>query len=441
MDILYSKYTDYRNKEYQIYTQIVNDAGRKYVVKKNVYPEGRPHIEHILKTYERMKDEATVRYCPCMMKDGEIFFDFIEGESYKDRIEKAVTSNNMTEAVRQIEDYKNFLESTGEKVAFKKTDEFVSWFGDVDISSDEKSYAISNVDCNVGNVIFKGDERYLIDYEWVFDFPVPIGFIVYVNISWLYYFDVPELSKHYSFEEFMEMVGITPERIPVYAAMERNHQSHIGIDKDTGIDYATIKSEALGKRIIEDRRLDVAFELVGEKGAVTVKKTGLLNGVTKHTTLQLEIPEDTKKINIMIEGERACYVKWLYIYGDDEELKYTVNNGSTVGAYTFFDAKVPFITVKLDKTISSLRVTGHYHFDDDADVTDAYHQVIVKQNEINEQLADAVKELTIKTSELEYARDELSAVKNEIEAIKASRSWRIMAKFNGAVDKVRGVRR
>ena len=51
----------------------------------------------------------------------------------------------------------------------------------------DASYAVSNIDGLFENLMVSGGKLYCLDYEWVFDFPVPAGFVRYRNLVYFYY--------------------------------------------------------------------------------------------------------------------------------------------------------------------------------------------------------------------------------------------------------------
>lgn len=62
-------------------------------------------------------------------------------------------------------------------IDFEVTDAYRKIFGDVSVSGAAKSLQASNLDMTLGNLILQDDKIYCIDYEWVFDFPIPLDFL------------------------------------------------------------------------------------------------------------------------------------------------------------------------------------------------------------------------------------------------------------------------
>ena len=54
-------------------------------------------------------------------------------------------------------------------------------------SLQDTSYEVSNIDGLFENLMETEDGLYCMDYEWVFDFPIPSGFVRYRNLVYFYY--------------------------------------------------------------------------------------------------------------------------------------------------------------------------------------------------------------------------------------------------------------
>ena len=121
-------------------------------------------------------------------------------------------------------------------VPFAVTPEFTRTFGPVpDI--DDVSYKVSNIDGLFENLMITqkdGDEKlYCLDYEWVFDFPVPARFVQYRNLAYFYY-KYQGLMSYAGLEEFLQEFGIGSEMAFVYASMEDAFQSYVHGDAVQG---------------------------------------------------------------------------------------------------------------------------------------------------------------------------------------------------------------
>lgn len=71
------------------------------------------------------------------------------------------------------------------------------------------------------------------DYEWVFDFPVPAGFVRYRNLVYFYY-KYEGLMDYENAADFLKEFGIGEELSGLYAAMEESFQSWVHGDGTQG---------------------------------------------------------------------------------------------------------------------------------------------------------------------------------------------------------------
>ena len=75
--ILYSKFSNERNPQFAIRTDIVKDnQNRYYVVKAAAMDEAKPHIKQILRWNKELKvlfEKTKLEPCPCEAKDELLF--------------------------------------------------------------------------------------------------------------------------------------------------------------------------------------------------------------------------------------------------------------------------------------------------------------------------------------------------------------------------------
>ena len=67
----------------------------------------------------------------------------------------------------------------------KETENGGGWASLGAVLADE-SYSASNIDALFENMLVTADGTYAIDYEWVFLFPVPAGFVKYRTLVYFY---------------------------------------------------------------------------------------------------------------------------------------------------------------------------------------------------------------------------------------------------------------
>jgi len=205
MNIYYVKNNSARTKEFQLTTTIYEEGGQKYVKKEASCIEAIPHLQRMKKNYEalgatiinpkinlaKIVEETTT----------SLTFEFIDGISLEKKFYTALEKNDI-EAYRIIDGYKEFI-ATGFKTKEIKSlsgNEYQKVFGDNYFQDDNKlSFSeISNIDLIFSNIIYRHDEIYIIDYEWVFDFPVSLDFVYFRAINSL---NSPKIIEKYFTQE------------------------------------------------------------------------------------------------------------------------------------------------------------------------------------------------------------------------------------------------
>ena len=91
------------------------------------------------------------------------------------------------------------------------------------------AFTVSNIDALFENMLATRDGIRAIDYEWVFLFPVPAGFVRYRT---LYYFyrQYSSLMEYASFPDFLRAYGMEEadeKRLSIYERMERGFQEYV----------------------------------------------------------------------------------------------------------------------------------------------------------------------------------------------------------------------
>ena len=160
-------------------------------------------------------------------------------------------------------------------VPFAVTPEFTDIFGTVP-DLEDFSYKVSNIDGLFENLMITEmdgrEQLYCLDYEWVFDFPVPARFVQYRNLAYFYY-KYQGLMSYSSLEEFLQEFGIGSGLASVYASMEASFQSYVHGDPDQGylVNYQQ-KVTTLDELKETDQALSQARERINQLQAEVEEK-------------------------------------------------------------------------------------------------------------------------------------------------------------------------
>lgn len=231
----YAKYNRLRAPQYQICTRIVADGNGKYVEKKALRMEAKAHIA-ALSAHRKQLLDLSDKVLPVDIlseEDGRIRFPFVQGKGLIEEINKNIYNierlkKSMEEALEIMFDFKPEA-----YVDFVPTQEFRQVFGVEDYSLRTKqrvmSLKSSNIDTIFENYILEENtgKCYILDYEWVFDFPVPVDYLKYRTISYYYSKNSTYLAGRISLEQFLDGFGITHEMAEQFAGMEDGFQQYV----------------------------------------------------------------------------------------------------------------------------------------------------------------------------------------------------------------------
>lgn len=183
MKTVFAKYSTERNPEFQIKTVIAKDEnGKKQVIKYPYSPKAQEHITAMLSNSEKINEyygEAGFSSAKAAAVDNGVAFEYIEGVSLEERLEEISENGTIQDVFGLINDLKNSLLDSANVKPFYITDEFKNVFGNESTAEELNAMDFTCFDLAFGNIILRNDKKYIIDYEWCFDFPVPIEYLVY----------------------------------------------------------------------------------------------------------------------------------------------------------------------------------------------------------------------------------------------------------------------
>ena len=225
--IIYVKYNRTRAEKFQLKTAIVRENGKLSVEKTALTEAGKAHIQSFAGKYEKIKSiNPNICFLEPEFSNGgkTVCFPFLSGETVGDILG------------REIKDGKAPIEALGEALAlvfpedgcvtghFVPSSECKEVFGDIP-EMDDRIIPVSNADGLFENLMVSEGRVYGIDYEWVFDFPLPEKFLRYRNL--LYFCRRYEAVLKNGEEEIFARFGISASEQETFAAMEERFQSYV----------------------------------------------------------------------------------------------------------------------------------------------------------------------------------------------------------------------
>lgn len=252
---LFVKFSDERSSQFRQSTLITLENGiSRKVYKSALTAKGNKHISEIYDNFEELtKIYEGTKLVPnkCTFIKGKenapqiagvsnkardmVLLEYLSGvslESYLDRLNGEKQYGHMLAVIKEFCDLVNKTSNNGE---FRMSEDFKQVFGAPKFSETYKASPIANFDMIFSNIVLnrekleEGDWNVL-DYEWMFKFPVPAKFIIYRAL--FYYEQGRENTGFFEFLKGQEKTvysqfGISNDEAEIFKEMEHNFQLYI----------------------------------------------------------------------------------------------------------------------------------------------------------------------------------------------------------------------
>lgn len=363
--IVFTKYSNDRADCFSIRTDILQDeAGNRTVRKIPMHPAARQHLED-LSRWEAGLDQIYGEYGYAMnagrrLDDGSVELAYVQGETLEEKLDRLLESGQTEGVVREL---KNFIEIVHRPAAdpdvgmdFVLTDKFREVFGDVELpegTENMRSTRITDIDLICSNVII-GDPMTVIDYEWCFDFPIPVNYLVYRILH--YHIHTKGSRAVLEEADLFSWAGITAEEIAVYERMEQSFQQYI--NRGHVPLHEVFGEFAAGKlrlnEMIERERYHISNETLQvfyDRGAGYAAADSYRISMEKGAVqAEIQIPEDVQGIRLDPGMEPGICVleKLHFICGGGRELpaKFTANGHRMEGDTVYFPKDDPQLIIQ-----------------------------------------------------------------------------------------------
>ena len=225
-DVDYVKFSIEREAEKQIFT-VIENSDHKRVKKYQFSPNAHEHLKNVSGQEQEINRIFGGKFigCPCKLKDDHIDFEFIDGKSLAHYISESVLERKTTpELFEYLKILKDAMKKISTRQKFVASEDFVKFFCTDCADKKFKLSKYSFIDLIPDNIIINNDNRYIIDYEWVLSFPVPVEFIIFRSIftnSTISSLCFEERKKIYDF------FGIRIEDYNYFLKMEKQFQKMV----------------------------------------------------------------------------------------------------------------------------------------------------------------------------------------------------------------------
>lgn len=181
------------------------------------------------------------KYLPCAGGQGVLEYPYIQGSTVLEEIRYCVKRRDKEKIIKILLGFYNsyFTNTFLEKDLY--TTEFQEVFGSLRGKEEYLCIKPANVDLICENIFWDDNKGIIIDYEWVFDFSVPVAFIMWRMINDMYT-QLPELEqviKRQNIYEIFEIDCIDQEN---FLAWSKNFAYvYVGCDKMSKYAQESIK--------------------------------------------------------------------------------------------------------------------------------------------------------------------------------------------------------
>lgn len=199
--VIYTKYSNGRAPEFAIQTRITaggshtaadsaqpdimaDNAQNRQIYKVAEYEEGKPHIRHIAQAAEALrelwKQKGIFQVNRCWLEGERVYFEYLEGVTLEETLDQLLEQRELEQAMAKLKEAVRWIMDAAPTSRFVATPEFAQVFGETKALEGAQAVEAADIDMIFSNLLLDGEGKcHVLDYEWTFFFPVPVGFLVY----------------------------------------------------------------------------------------------------------------------------------------------------------------------------------------------------------------------------------------------------------------------
>lgn len=414
-NILYVKLSGDRKEKYQVLTEIVSVNGKKMVQKKPTNPVGEQHILDIHKN-DTMSIGDKIRFLSSEKKEECVAYEFLELRTLDSLITQYAEAGDVASIQKELGRFWDNVLRQCERIDYK-SEKFMSVFGSIGEDEIQLCLNPANIDLIAENIFLDGDGYVVIDNEWVFDFPVPVQFLIWRCIHELYQKHM-QLTELIAEKELMSEYDITQELCDTYDVW--NHKftlDYVGAGRN--VKYC----ETVGLPIITEDEFEAVGYLYYDYGdgfseeAVSCITTRVGRCGMHVSSALTNVPKVQKIRFTPLKGHLCkCNIEF-YVNGEKclPIFKNSIHTESYNGIDQFVtsDPQLYYDVSDIEADELTITIVGTVHLMDRTEISRCI-----------EEFQGDVREL----------QKEYGLVRKELDEIKSSRSWKI-------IDRCKKVRR
>ena len=252
--IIYTKFSNDRTKSFRILTQIIDDGSKRFIRKKATCEASINHIkkmiEHEKKLSVMFKNTKFSTNKIIAIGDDFVDFMYVEGIGYDKMLDEFLQKNNVEEFKNAVSEFFSELDKLA-TLEFHENEKKIELFGNNVIVDVDKAIPVGNIDLIFQNVIVTKDGKWIvIDYEWTFDFAIPIKYL-----KWRSLYNLSFFSHHFaslSKNEYFSCFSISEDDRKLFKSIEDNgFQKTVGSGSSLGKHLAYMRKSLINPYVIE----------------------------------------------------------------------------------------------------------------------------------------------------------------------------------------------
>lgn len=299
---VYTRFSNERREDAQIRTDLFKDR----VVKRAVCEKAIGHVLRMQSVQESLCDfikEMKLLGRECSVNEilsadeRSLSFAYAAGESLEQMLDQMLAEGKAAEVTEVLLTFCNGLSQSRSLSDFSVTDSFREIFGEIKDWQNYgfKSLPVTDIDLVAQNILL-GEKAVVIDYEWTFDFPVPVEFLIFRFLY--FYLEAKNRICPLQSEDIYAKAGITPGMKDVFLSMETAFQHYV----QCGAKVLCNSFDEEGKPVLtcadierQMEKLDGKTIRVGEAQPMTAKRSP--EGVYLY-----KIPKAEGGTRVLLEG-------------------------------------------------------------------------------------------------------------------------------------------
>ncbi len=252
---IFSKYSSERRDEFSIRTFVTETPeGERHVYKAALTPKANDHIVAMSNRYETFetcyeRSKLKPNRCKALLRDNEtapiagkptttrnrIELEYLNGIDMEKYLDLLQEQREYEQMLSLISEYGEEVKKTACQLPFERSSKFEVVFGKCRLEDTGAAANPCNFDLIFSNIVLTGQDQEhmqwnVLDYEWIFDFLIPIKYILYRAI---YYY--LENQNTEPFRSYLKRQGIdlyrkfeiSEEEKEIFAYMEQQFQQYI----------------------------------------------------------------------------------------------------------------------------------------------------------------------------------------------------------------------